>query len=138
MQSRRGANGAVSECDELGVFRDSDISGIARIVEVILGLDERRTREFEVSRELFGPEATEALSNGPRRAARRAANLVAEFEVLRGRRLGNECIHTPLQVVGELPAIEILIASCDHAKGVGKNRAEPRTQNPEPGTRNEP
>ena len=75
------------------------------------------------------PNPSEIVRGAPR-AERRI--LIAEFEVLRCRWLGDECIHAQLQFIGQLPAIEILIPLCDHAERRWQKTR--RTQNPEPGS----
>jgi hypothetical protein len=46
------------------------VSSVASVVEVILSLDERRAREFEIACELARAEATETLSDRARPTAR--------------------------------------------------------------------
>ena len=64
-----------------------------------------------------------------RRTAR--SDLIAEFEVFRCLRFGNECVHPLRQVIGQLPAIKILVALGDHGEAAGKTRAEPASLSPE-------
>src|SRR6476469_6914696 len=103
---------------------------------MVLGFDQRCAGKFQVAGELRRAEASESLGNRPWSAARRSPDLFAEFEILGSRWFGNECINASFQLVGQLPAHQFSIVSCDHERDAGISRAEPRTPNPEPGTPN--
>ena len=135
MQPRARADGPVGELEEFVVFMPGDVSGVHRVAEVVLGLDQRRAREFEVSGEFCRAETAKSLGDRPWRAAGGAADLIAEFEISRRWRLGDKRIHAPLQLVGELPTIEILIALCDHDDDT-RAKVAPNPEHPEPRTPN--
>jgi hypothetical protein len=116
MQPARRPDGSVGEGEEFFVGRLADVAGVQGVVEMVLGFHQRSPREFQISGKVRGPKPAEALGDRPRRATCGAADLFAEFEIMRGRRRGHECIDPLFQFVRQLPALELSIVSCDHAE----------------------
>src|SRR5712691_11623169 len=75
------------------------------------------------SGKLARPEAAETFSDVARRRRAGIADLIAVFEITRGRSDRSECKHLALQFVGKLPAHEISKVAHTHEISAGTPRA---------------
>src|SRR5712691_8845484 len=83
------------------------------------------------SGKLARPEAAETFSDVAWRRRAGIADLIAVFEITRGRSDCSECKHLALQFVGKLPAHEISKVAHTHEIRAGTPRASPLHRSPQ-------
>ena len=98
--------------------------------QTILHLTCRRAGEFEETRVVGWPEATESLCDIPTSRADRVADLIAEFEIPRRRFLRSKCNDFAAKFVNQLPRNKIAEVLDAHAAGTARLVPNPRTFEP--------
>ena len=85
------------------------------ISQVILGFDERSLCYPHIPGKLGMSIATEALGQIARGGCTRVSDLIAEFAIISCRGRINKCVHLPFRFIRELPGLELIKSSDNHA-----------------------
>jgi hypothetical protein len=117
---------------------ECEIPAVDAVLQRVFCLHSRCDRKFHEPGEIGRTKSTESFRDVFRRRCRRIANPVAKSEVLRRGRRRNECVHFELQLVGNLPHLEIFVSSRNsHERGSSHTVPDRRTTSGERRTTND-
>src|SRR5688572_7032752 len=108
LEGRNGTAGALGEDDRFVAFERVDVTSIHRVLQVILGLHEGRSRNIQIAGEVRMGPSTEAFGDVAWGGGRGVANLITEPKIpVDGRNL-RQTVNSQLEFVRQLPAVKVL------------------------------